>query len=138
MPSAIFREDFSGGNMPPAISKFPVAATQTLIVGDIVVLSSGQVAKGGNGTGRVLGVMAQISTTASAGTLVDVYVARPNQLWQMVASADATSHVLAARTYDLTSAQLVNVADTTGGCLIIKSLLATTTSVLVAFTATEF
>ena len=138
MPSAVFRQSLGGGNLPPAISKFPVAATQTLVVGDVVVLTSGQVAKAGNGTGRVLGVMAQISTTASAGTLVDVYVAQPNQLWQMTASADATSHVLAARTYDLNSAQAVNVADTTGGCLQIKSLLATTTSVLVAFTATEF
>lgn len=138
MPGAVYKYDLGGANSVPVVAQFPIAASQTLKVGDVVVLTSGQVAKGGNGTGRVLGVMAQDSTSASAGTLVNVYVARPNFVWLMVASADATSHVLAARTYDLTSAQLVNVADTTGGCLLIQKLGSSVTQVYVAFTATEF
>ena len=55
-----------------------------------------------------------------------------------MASADATAHVLAARTYDLTTGGVLNVADTTGGCLEIVELDGSTTAVLAAFTATEF
>lgn len=135
---AEFAYSVIAGNDVPVVAQFPVAASQTLSVGDVVVLSSGKVAAAGNGTGRVLGVMAQASSSAAAGTMVSVYVSRPGLVWKMTASADATSHVLTStRTYDLTSTQLVNVADTTGGCLWPVALGSTTTSVFVIFTAHE-
>lgn len=135
---AEFAYSIIANNDVPVVMKFPVAASQTLVTGDVVILSSGQVTKAGNGTGRILGVMAQDSSSAAANTLVSVYVSRPGLVWKMTASADATSHVLTStRTYDLTSAQLVNVADTTGGSLWPVALGSSTTIVYVIFTTHE-
>jgi hypothetical protein len=132
-----FVRNLDGSNNPPAIAKLPVATTQTLEIGDPVELSSGQLIIGTDGFGICAGVMAQDSTSAAAGTLVEVYVTSPSQVWRAVASADATSHVLVARTYDLNSSQVVNVADTTGGCIQILELVpgGATTDVHVQFTA---
>ncbi|HEX2907416.1 MAG TPA: hypothetical protein VHO69_11180 [Phototrophicaceae bacterium] len=138
MPAFMFVSSLGGGNLVPAIHKFPVATGQTLKAGDPVKLSSGQVVKGGDGFGRCLGVMAQDAIGLTAGTKVEVYIVRPDQLWRCVASADATSHVLIARTYDLNASLQVNVADTTGGCLQIVQLGDSVTDIYAAFTATEF
>lgn len=138
MASAEFAYSTIGNNDVPVVMKFPVAASQTLKVGDVVILSSGQVTKAGNGTGRVLGVMAQDSTSATANTLVSVYVSRPGLVWKMTASADATSHILTStRTYDLNASQQVNVADTTGGSLWPVALGSSNTTVYVVFTTHE-
>lgn len=115
--------DLRPGNFAPVIHQLPVAATQTLVVGDAVVMSSGQLAKAGNGSGTVVGVMAQDSDGADAGTLVKVAIAQPSQVWRAVASADASALVRDGETaYDLTAAQLVNIADTTGGSLSIVDI----------------
>lgn len=115
-----FKRSLAGGNFPPVTMELEVAATQTLVVGDAVVMSSGQVAKAGDGSGVVVGVMAQDSASQAAGTLVEVEIAMPWHVWEAVASAAATAVVLnGTHTYDLTSAQLVNIADTTGGSLAI-------------------
>lgn len=131
--------DLRGGNQVPIVKDFPIADSQTLEAGDLVVISSGKLAKAGNGTGRVFGVMAEAVTTGASagGPLAKVQVSQPGQVWRAVASADATSHVLAARTYDVNSSQAVNVADTTGGCIEIVALGATTNDVYVIFTAHE-
>lgn len=137
MPNFVFRQNVDGTNNPPSIMKLPVAASQTLVIGDAVVLSSGQLAKGSTTFGRCTGVMAEASTNAAAGTLLEVYITTPSQIWEATASADATSHVLAARTYDLNSSQVVNVADTTGGSIQIVKLGTSTTKVYIQFTACD-
>jgi hypothetical protein len=130
----------TGANTVPVIIRLPVAATQTLVSGDAVVLSSGKVAKASTAFGRCLGVMAQTSTSAAEGTLVEIYVASPDQVWRATASADATSYVLdGTRTYDLNSSQVVNVADTTGGSIQILGLVnAVTTAIYINITACVF
>ena len=133
-----FAQSYNGENSVPALAQFPVAASQSLKVGDPVKLNSKQVTKGGDGFGRALGVMAQDAASLPSDTMVWVYVAQPNQVWKATASADASSHVLNGRTYDLNSSLQVNVADTTGGCMQIVRLGAAVTDVYVAFTATEF
>jgi len=120
---------------PPIIRKLPVAASQTLVAGDAVVMSSGKVAKAGGGAGTIVGVMAQASASATAGTLVEVQICHRAQVWRAVATADATSVVLnGTATYDLTSAQLVDVADTTGGSLQVIGLQdGSTTEIYIQF-----
>lgn len=118
MPNFEFAYSMAGGNFPPVIMKLPVAASQTLVVGDVVIMSSGRVTKGGAAIGEVVGVMAQASASQAVGTLVEVEIALPWQVWRATATADATSVVRdGIETYDLTAAQLVDVADTTGGSL---------------------
>jgi hypothetical protein len=135
MPNFSFVRDNDGNNQPPNVIELPVADSQTLAVGDAVVLSSNKIAKAGASFGECVGVMAEAITTGSSagGPLAKVYVAKPSQLWRATASANATSHVLGVATYDLNSSQVVNVADTTGGCIQIVALNDSTTDILIRF-----
>jgi hypothetical protein len=139
MANFSYVRDNDGNNMPPNIIELPVADSQTLVVGDAVVLSSNKIAKGSTTFGSCVGIMAEAVTTGSSagGPLAKVYVAKPSQIWRATASADATSYVLGAATFDLTSAQLVNVADTTGGCIQIVALNDSTTDILIRFDVCE-
>ena len=117
MGSARFVKDYST-NRPAMLAKLPVAASQAIEAGDVLEWSSGQLAIAGDGTGEVVAVAAQDSNEAAAGTEIEVYIVTRTQIWEMVASADASAIVRdGTATYDLTAAQLVNVADTTGGSL---------------------
>jgi len=55
------------------IRKLPVATTQTLARGDMVILSSGQIAIALASSAELCGVMAQDSVLATAAALVEVY-----------------------------------------------------------------
>lgn len=122
-------------NTTPAVHEFPVAATQTLLAGDLVYLSSGKVTIAGASQTSVLGVMAQDSDGAAAGTMVRVHVIAPGQVWKATADADATSHVLAAKTYDINATtQTVDVGDAANGCILILRLGSSTTDVYIMFT----
>lgn len=134
-----FVRNLNGDNTTPAWHKLPVAASQTIVVGDALAISSGSIVKGGAAFGRCLGIAAQDSASATAGTLIKFYVSQPGQVWRATASADATSALRASRTYDLTATtQTVDVADTTGGCVYILELHDTsTTDIDVLFTAHE-
>jgi hypothetical protein len=137
MPAFDFARGYIANEVPTVVS-VPVAASQSLKVGDPVILSSRQVTKAsGGGIGRVFGVMAQDSASQAAGTLVKVYLALPGQVWRAKATADATNHVWNGRTYDINSSLLVDVGDTTGGCIQIVGLGPTVTDVFVVFTAVE-
>ena len=110
-----FAYSLVGGNYPPVKRKYPVAASQTLVVGDALAFSSGQLVKAGDGS-VIAAICAQVATTLAAGTLIEVEVVQRSHVWKAVASADATTYVLnGTSAYDLTAAQLVNLADTTGG-----------------------
>lgn len=126
-----FAYSLGGGNFPPVIMKLPVAASQTIVTGDALVMSSGKLAKGGAAIGEVVGVAAQDSASAAAGTLIEVEIVMPWQVWKAVATADATNYVLdGTETYDLNSSQVVNVADTTGGSLQIIALDPTSNTIV--------
>lgn len=130
-----FAYSLGGGNFPPVIRKLPVAATQTIVVGDLLVMSSGKVAKGGTGVGEIVGVAAEASASQAAGTLIEVELAMPWQVWRATATADATSVVRdGTETYDINSSQVVDVADTTGGSLqIIDIDAAVNTAIFIQF-----
>lgn len=70
----------SGG--PPTIVEVPVATTQTLAKGDPVYLSSGQVTIAASSTGAIFGVMAQDAASLTANTLVKVYAACENNIFE--------------------------------------------------------
>lgn len=140
MANFSFAYNLNGTNYPPTTRKLPVAASQTIVSGDALVMSSGQLAKAGDGSGTVVGVAAQDSDGAAAGTLIEVQLVQPSQVWRAVASADATSNVLdGTATYDLNAAQAVNIADTTGGSLQIIDIDASVnTDIYVQFTSCFF
>ena len=123
-----------GSQGTPAVHPFPVAATQTLVAGDLVVLSSGQVAKASASVAAPFGVMAEASASAAAGTLVRVYPLHPGQVWRAVADADASSVVLTNRTIDINSDQTVDIGDTSAGAIMIVKTGTSVTDVYVTFT----
>jgi hypothetical protein len=135
-----FAYNLDGSNQPPSVMGLPIITGQTLKAGTPMILSSGQITPASAGTaGRVVGVLAEDITTPVAGTLVDCYITTPSQVWRATASGDATSHVLAAHTYDLTTSSVINVSDTTGGCVTIVALQpGSTTAVYASFTTTLF
>lgn len=135
MAKFAWEKDLGGHRGSPIIHDFPVAASQTLVAGDLVYLSSGQVTICGASSGTVLGIMAEDSASAAAGTLVAVQVAQPGYVYRATADADATSHVLAAKTYDINATtQTVDVGDASNGCIIILELADSTTDIRVMFT----
>lgn len=130
-----FLSKFDGTQGVPAVREFPVAATQTLVVGDLVILSSGKVTIAGDSAAAPLGVMAQDSDGASAGTMVKVYPILPGQVWRATADADATNHVLATSVYDINATtQTVDVGDNANGAIIILALRDSTTDIEISFT----
>jgi len=133
-----FARNFNGENSVPSVHELPVAATQTFIIGDALVLVSGKVTKAGAAFGRCLGIAAQNSTAQATDTLVKFYPSQAGQVWRATATADATAALRASRTYDIAvTTQLVDVADTTGGCIYILELNSSTTDIFVMFTAHE-
>ncbi len=134
MGSFEYAYTLAGGDGVPAVHDFPVAASQTLKAGDLVELSSGHVIKSTGSAASPLGVMAQDSAGADSGARVRVYPILPGQVWRAAASADASNAVLGSRKYDITSAQQVDVADSTNGSILIVKIGRALTEVYVTFT----
>lgn len=133
MPNFRFESDLFG-HRSPVIKKFPVAATQTLVAGDLVYLSSGQVTICGNSSSTILGIMAEDSASADANTMVAVALAAPGFVYRATADADASS-ALDGKTYDINaSTQTVDIGDTSGGCIKILETVDSTTDVRILFT----
>lgn len=132
-----FYKDLATGKNP-YIVKAPVAASQTLKVGDAVYLSSGQVTKRGVACGSVFGIMAEDSAAQAENTEVSVYLVTEYQQWLATADADASSALLQSKLHDLTAAQLVSVADVTGGSLFIWDTRSSNTEVIVSFTSQDY
>lgn len=133
MPNFEFDSYINGSNGVPGTILAPVAASQTLVVGDLLVLSSNQLVKATASVVAAFAICAQASTLAAATTPIRVYPILPGQIWKATASADATTYVLGANLFDITSAQLVDVADATNGSLLILRLGSAVTVVYVSF-----
>lgn len=130
-----FEKDLGGGNRVPVVEYFPIAATQTWEIGDVIYLSSGAATIGGDALASVLGIAHSNETTPATGTLVPVEVAMPGFVYRATADAAATSHVLAAKTYDINATtQTVDVGDNSAGCIIILKTVDSTTDVQIMFT----
>jgi hypothetical protein len=133
MPNFRFESDLFG-HRSPVIKEFPVAATQTLVAGDLVYLSSGQVTIAGASTASVLGIMAEDSASADENTMVAVALAAPGFMYRATADADASS-ALTAKTYDINATtQTVDVGDTSNGCIKIIETVDSNTDIRIVFT----
>lgn len=135
-----FLRSISGGNEPPATIELPVATTQSLYVGNLVVLSSSQLVIGAASVAAPCAIMAEDSVLATAGALVRVYPILPGQVWRATADGDATTHVLAAGVYDINNdaGQTVDVGDNSNGAILILRLRDSTTDIEIMFTKGVF
>ena len=131
-----------GGNAPMQIVELPIADSQTLLVGDLVILSSNKVAIAGASTSSVLGLAAEAITTGAAagGPLYKIAIIDTDMRFIATADADASSIILGAKVIDINATtQTVDVADVTNGCIFIwKTLNSAGTSVLISFSSTYY
>lgn len=138
----VYRRNMAGGNYPPVKREMTVAVSQTLVRGDIVVLSgtTGHVAKAGDGTALVVGVMDEaVTTNASTTQTAVVQIATPSQVWRGTADANASGGVLnGTRTYDMDADGDLDFADTAGGSIQIIGTVDSNTDVEIQFTACVF
>ncbi len=89
MPNEGYLAGFRPANAFPKIRWLPVAATQTLAPGDLVILSNNQIAIATATSAELCGAMAGRSVLADAGTLVPVY-ADPDEEFVCIADADSS------------------------------------------------
>ncbi len=90
------------------ITYLPVAASQTLAVGDPVYSNAGAITVAATTATTLCGVMAQPAVNLDTGTLVAVY-ADPDQLFECIADADSSS---------VTAATLMDLAGSTGAFML--------------------
>lgn len=133
-----FLKMIDGSQGTPAWIELPVATTQTLTVGELVILSSNQVATASASVAAPLGVMAEDSSGATAGTLVKLYPILPGQVWRATADAAATAAVLGNGTYDINSDGTVDVGDASNGAILILRTRDSSTDIEVTFTKGVF
>jgi hypothetical protein len=115
-----------------AMLTLPVAASQTIVKGDLVAISSGKVIKAGAAATKVVGLAGAAITTGESPTAADVIpvnVIDGFTVLEFTYTGTFTDALMMSAAYDLTAAQVVDQADTTGGYFIPLSFNATTTKV---------
>lgn len=99
-----------------------IAASQTIVAGDLLVISSGKGAKAGAAATAVFGIAEKDITTGGSVTDADeipVTVLNDRSVIRVAYTGTAlTSAGLWGTAYDITAAQVLDTADTTGGFLI--------------------
>lgn len=135
-----FLRMINGTQGHPGVISVPVAATQTITVGNLLVLSSNKVALGSASVAAPFAIAAEDSASAAAGTLIRVYPILPGQVWRATADASATSSILAGGTFDINNdaGQTVDIGDTSGGAIFILATRDSSTDVEILFTKGVF
>ena len=107
-----------------------IAASQTIVAGDLLVISSGKGAKAGAAATLVFGIaLADITTGSSVADTDEIPVLMLNEksVIRVAYTGTALSSAnLWATAYDITAAQVLDTADTTGGFLLPVALPNTT------------
>lgn len=113
-------------NTQPMMEKVQVAANQTIVVGDLLVISSGKVAKAGAAATAVFGIAEANITTGGSPTAADeIPVTIINEKSVLEVSYTGTAIAAAGlfgTAYDITAAQVLDTADVTGGFLLAVKL----------------
>lgn len=117
-------------NTQPMLASIPVAASQTIVAGDLLVMASGKISKAGAAATGVFGVAQGAITTGGSPTAADVIpVLIINEKSVLEIGYTGTALVQAGlfnTAYDITAAQVLDTADTTGGFLLAVELPNTT------------
>ena len=138
-----FLRRIDGSQGVPGVISLPVAAAQTVLVGQLLIMSSQQLILATASVAAPVCVAAEASAAQAAGTPIRVYPILPGQIWQAVASASPATALLGAGLYDIvnSTAQTVDVADAANGSILIlatRSGVATDTNIEITFTKGYF
>lgn len=107
-----------GSNTPPPIKDVALAGSQTVVAGDLLVSSSGYLAKAGNTSPNIVAIAQEAATSSTEGDLIKAEILSEIHVIRGTADADATAINWAATTYDLNATtQTLDVADASAGCL---------------------
>lgn len=109
-----------------------IAANQTIVTGDLLVLSSGKGAKAGAAATAIFGIAQGSITTGGSPTDADaipVLVINSKSVLRVKYTGSAlTSANLWGTAYDMNSSQVLDTSDTTGGFMLPVDLPNTTTT----------
>ncbi len=124
MPKFEYLKSLDGSQPNEVMLK--IAANQTIVAGDLLVLSSGKGAKAGAAATAVFGIaMAAITTGGSVTDANEIPVLMLNSKSVLKVSYTGTATTSAnmwGTAYDINSSQVLDTADTTGGFLLLASL----------------
>lgn len=112
-----FEFAYSLDGSTPVVRDFPVSGTGTFGVGDLVVLSSGKLAKAANTVSTVAAVMQEGRTTGADGDLMKAAIITNAQVWRCSFDAATYSASIGVRLQDIASSRLLDADDATNGSL---------------------
>jgi hypothetical protein len=113
-----FAYNLDGTNNGPTIRDLPVSAN-TLRPGDLVVLTSGQLAACAANVAEVTGVMYESAAGAQAGDLRKCAIIQPGQVWRCSSDASSQAGNLGVSTINIVDANTIDATPATGGSLIL-------------------
>lgn len=123
-------------NSQPMVVDLKIAASQTIVAGDLLVIASGKGTKAGAAATAVFGIaQADITTGGSvtdANSIPVLVINEKSVLKFTYTGTAATSANLWGTAYDINSSQVIDMADTTGGFLILVNLPNTTKTTIEA------
>ena len=112
-----FVGDLWGDRVPKVVALEATASLDT-VIGTLLVNSSGQVAAAGASSGEIIGIAAEVISSATAADPVKVELIAPGMIIRGTADADASSLAgFNGKTIDTNADGSLDVADTSNGCL---------------------
>lgn len=107
----------------PCLTQIPVAASQTIVKGDLLVISSGKVAKAGAAATGIIGIANGPITTGDSPTdveAVEVVLINRNSVLEFSFLVSGTKKSFTSAdcfgtAFDMSAAQAIDPDDTTGG-----------------------
>jgi len=101
----------------PVVREFEVDGTGTYGAGDLVIFSSGQLAKAASTVATVAAVLQESRTTGADGQLMKAAVITNQQVWRCSYDATTYSASIGVRTQDIASSRLLDADDAGNGSL---------------------
>jgi hypothetical protein len=101
----------------PVVRDLPVTGTNTYKSGDLVVLSSGKLAKVSNSVSTVSAVLQESRESGADGDLMKAAIITTAQVWRASMDAATYSASIGAETQDVAGSRLLDANDASGGSL---------------------
>ncbi len=101
----------------PVVRDLPVTGTNTYKSGDLVVLSSGKLAKVSNSVSTVSAVLQESRESGADGDLMKAAIITTAQVWRASMDAATYSASIGTETQDVAGSRLLDANDASGGSL---------------------
>jgi hypothetical protein len=101
----------------PTYRDYPVSGTGTYAIGDLLVFTSGKLAKAANTVATVSAVCQEARDSGVDGGLLKVAVITKDQVWRCSSDGTSLTAALGARTQDIVDSNTIDADDAANGSL---------------------